>query len=91
MGDRRQKMLTDFRIVYNMTTIIKNTEMTKNQKETAFSLLGSYIKLNPSIVVTVDLHDTYNKQVIIKAKFNGLVLSLIIGAKGKLIKHSWDN
>jgi hypothetical protein len=72
-----------------MPKITKNTEMTAAQKETAFTVLGGYIKLNPTIKIVVDLFDKYNKQVIVKSKFNGLTFSLIIGARGKIISHNW--
>ena len=40
--------------------------------------------------LVVDLFDKYNKQVIVKSKFNGLTFSLIIGARGKIISHNWS-
>ena len=38
-----------------MIDLTKNTEMTLAQKEAAFTILGSYIKLNPTIKIVVDL------------------------------------
>ena len=73
-----------------MTNLTKNTEMTAAQKETAFDDLGGYIKTNPIIDIVVDLFDTYNKQVIVRAKMSSGTYSVIIGVRGAVIDSGWS-
>ena len=72
-----------------MTNLTKNTEMTTAQKTTAFEVLGGYIKTNPNIEIVVDLFDTYNKQIIVKAKMLAGTYSVIIGKRGAIIAANW--
>ena len=69
--------------------LIKNTEMTTAQKETAFEVLGGYISSKQVKEIIVDLHDKVNGQIIVKAFLtSNLIKEVIIGARGRVIAHA---
>lgn len=75
--------------INEMTTLIKNTDMTTAQKTKAFEVVGSYIKLDKNSETTVNAYNEGTSQIIVKVQTNSQTYFAIIGAQGKVINCGW--